>query len=99
METIIGFVAGYLVGSREGKAGLERLKTSWNAIISSPEVRKMASDAMVVAEQVVRRGPVSDIGGTAVRTPASPATTRRESSRAPRRAARPPDSTFPRDIS
>ena len=82
METIIGFVAGYLVGSREGKAGLERLKTSWNAIISSPEVRKMASDAMVVAEQVVRRGPVSEIGGTVVRTLASRATTRRESSRA-----------------
>ena len=82
METIIGFVAGYLVGSREGKAGLERLKTSWKAIISSPEVRKMASDAMVVAEQVVRRGPVSEIGGTVARTLASRATTRRESSRA-----------------
>ena len=42
METIIGFVAGYLVGTREGKDGLERLKTSWRAITSSPEVRKMA---------------------------------------------------------
>ena len=63
METIIGFLAGYLVGAREGKAGLERLKTSVNAIRSSPEVRKMASDAMVLAEQMVRRVPGGDISG------------------------------------
>ena len=81
METIIGFVAGYLVGTREGKAGLERLKTSWNAIRSSPEVHKMASDAMVLAEQVVRRAPVGGIGGTVVRTLASRAS-RRETARA-----------------
>ena len=83
METFIGFIAGYLVGSREGKAGLERLKTSWNAIRTSPEVRKLAGDAMTVAEQVVRRAPVSGIGGTVVRTLASRAGgTRRETARA-----------------
>src|SRR5260370_30063120 len=71
METIIGFVAGYLVGSREGKAGLERLKTSWNTIRSSPEVRKLAADAITMAEQVVRRAPVSGIGGAVIRTRAS----------------------------
>lgn len=77
METIIGFVAGYLVGTREGKAGLERLKTSWRAITSSPEVRKMASDAIVMAEQVIKRAPAGGISGTVVRT-----LTRREPSRA-----------------
>jgi hypothetical protein len=82
METIVGFVAGYLVGTREGKAGLERLKTSWNAIRSSPEVRKMASDAVVLAEQVVRRAPVGGISGAVVRSLASRATTRRETARA-----------------
>ena len=83
METFIGFIAGYLVGSREGKAGLERLKTSWNAIRTSPEVRKLAGDAMTVAEQVVRRAPVGGISGTVVRTLASRAGgTRRETSRA-----------------
>ena len=82
METIIGFLAGYLVGTREGKAGLERLKTSVNAIRSSPEVRKMASDAMVLAEQVVRRAPVGGISGTVVRTLASRASTRSQASRA-----------------
>jgi hypothetical protein len=83
METFIGFIAGYLVGSREGKAGLERLKTSWNAIRTSPEVRKLATDAAAVAGQVVRRAPVGGIGETVVRTLASRAgATRRETSRA-----------------
>ena len=77
METIIGFVAGYLVGTREGKDGLERLKTSWRAITSSPEVRKMASDAMIMAEQVIKRAPAGGIGGAVVRT-----LTRQETSRA-----------------
>ena len=82
METIIGFLAGYLVGTREGKAGLERLKTSVNAIRSSPEVRKMASDAIVMAEQVIKRAPAGGISGAVVRTLTSRATARREPSRA-----------------
>ena len=82
METIIGFLAGYLVGTREGKAGLERLKTSVNAIRSSPEVRRIASDAIVLAEQVVRRAPVGGISGTVVKTLASRATARSQTSRA-----------------
>jgi len=71
METIIGFVAGYLVGSREGKAGAERLRESWNAIRTSPEVRRMAAEALSIAEVVARsassRG-FSELGGTVVRT-------------------------------
>jgi hypothetical protein len=82
METIVGFLAGYLVGTREGKAGLERLKTSVNAIRSSPEVRKMAADALAMAEQVVKRVPAGGISGTVVRTLASRASTRRETARA-----------------
>ena len=82
METIVGFVASYLVGSREGKAGLERLKTSWRAITSPPEVRKMASDAIVMVEQVVKRAPAGGISGAVVRTLASRASSRRGMSRA-----------------
>ena len=82
METIVGFVAGYLVGTREGKAGLERLKTSWRAITSSPEVRKMASDAIVMAEQVAKRAPTGGISGAVVRNLASRASSRRDMSRA-----------------
>jgi hypothetical protein len=82
MEAIIGFVAGYLVGSREGKAGLERLKTSWRAIRTSPEVRKLAADAITMAEQVVRRVPADGLGGTVARTLASRAGGTRQESRA-----------------
>ena len=82
METIVGFVAGYLVGTREGKAGLERLKASWRGITSSPEVRKMASDAIVMAEQIVKRVPAGGISGAVVRTLTSRAATRREPSQA-----------------
>jgi hypothetical protein len=64
MEAIIGFVAGYLTGSREGREGLERLRTSWHAIRTSPEVRKLASEAAVLAESVVRRAASGGLGDT-----------------------------------
>jgi hypothetical protein len=82
MEAIIGFVVGYLVGTREGKTGLERLKTSWHSIRTSPEVRKMAGEAITVAEQIVRRAPAGGIGGAVVRTLASRAGGTRQESRA-----------------
>jgi hypothetical protein len=66
METVIGFVVGYLVGAREGKGGLERLKTSVQAIMSSPEAHRLIGEAMQVAEPVVRRASsagLSSIGG------------------------------------
>jgi gas vesicle protein len=55
METIVGFVAGYLVGSREGREGRERLRSSWHAIRTSPELRRLATEAVAVAELAVRR--------------------------------------------
>ena len=67
METIIGFVAGYLVGSREGKAGTERLRESWKAIRTSPEVHRMTAEALsfagAVARQTSSRG-LSELGAT-----------------------------------
>ena len=67
METIVGFVAGYLVGTREGRDGLNRLRSSWHSIRTSPEVRKLATEAVTVAEMVARRassGGFGDLGGT-----------------------------------
>ena len=55
METIVGFVAGYLVGTREGKDGLERLRSSWRSIRTSPEVRKLAADTITLVEGTVRQ--------------------------------------------
>jgi hypothetical protein len=53
METIVGFVAGYLVGSREGREGLARIRSSWHAIRTSPELRRLAGEAMTVAGATV----------------------------------------------
>jgi hypothetical protein len=62
METIVGFVAGYLVGTREGRDGLNRLRSSWHSIRTSPEVRKLAGEAVTVAEIVVRRATSGGLG-------------------------------------
>jgi hypothetical protein len=65
METILGFVAGYLTGSREGREGLERLRESWRGIRNSPEARKLAADAMSIAELAVRRTAAGSLSGAA----------------------------------
>ncbi len=65
METIIGFAAGYLVGTKEGKAGLDRLKTSAQAIAKSPEVRRMADEAISFAGIVLRQASARGLGATA----------------------------------
>lgn len=71
METVIGFVVGYLVGASEGKGGVERLKASVSAIIASPEARRLIGEAMTVAEPVARKassaglGNLSNLGGIA----------------------------------
>ena len=44
METIIGFIAGYLTGVSQGREGMERARTSLDAIRTSPEVRRMVAD-------------------------------------------------------
>ena len=71
METIIGFVAGYLAGSREGKEGLARMRSSWQAIVTSPEARRLAGQAFSFAELAARRASargLSAAGGSMVRT-------------------------------
>jgi len=71
METIVGFLVGYVVGSREGKEGVERLRTSWQSIKTSPEVRRLAGEALSVAEQVTQRTSargLSAVGGTIARS-------------------------------
>jgi hypothetical protein len=65
METVIGFVAGYLVGVGDGKEGLERLRSSWQSIWKSPEVRKMAGEAATVVRAAVRQLPEKALGRNA----------------------------------
>ena len=55
METLIGFVAGYLAGCQDGQDGLKRLRASVEAIMKSDETKRVAAEAMSFAEIVVRR--------------------------------------------
>jgi hypothetical protein len=55
METLIGFVAGYLAGCKDGPDGVKRLRASAEAIVSSDEFRRLSAEAMSFAEVAVRR--------------------------------------------
>jgi hypothetical protein len=67
METIIGFVAGYLTGVSEGREGIERARKSLDAIRTSPELRRLVADgvglAQVVLGRVAKGGLSGAIGG------------------------------------
>jgi hypothetical protein len=64
METIIGFVVGYLTGVSEGKDGLKRARASVQAIRNSPEFRQMVSDAVTVAQGMASRAAKGGLSGT-----------------------------------
>ncbi len=53
METIIGFIAGYLTGVSQGRDGMERARKSLDAIRTSPEVRRIVADGVGVAQGVL----------------------------------------------
>ena len=56
METIIGFAAGYLTGTKDGAEGLEKIKTSLRDIAQSAEARRMAAQAVAMAGALLGRG-------------------------------------------
>jgi hypothetical protein len=68
METLVGFIAGYLAGCQDGKDGLQRLRESVDAIRKSPETRRLAGEAMGFAELAMKRAASSrnmaGLGGT-----------------------------------
>jgi hypothetical protein len=55
METLFGFVAGYLAGCNDGQDGLKRLRASVEAIMKSNEAKRVAAEAVSFAELAVRR--------------------------------------------
>ena len=55
METLIGFAVGYLVGTRQGRDGLAKVRESWDAIRQSPEVRQLMQTGAKVAGSAVRQ--------------------------------------------
>ncbi len=55
METIIGFVAGYIAGCQDGPDGVKRLRATAADIMKSDEVKRLAAEAMSVAGVLVSR--------------------------------------------
>jgi hypothetical protein len=55
METIIGFVAGYLAGCQDGPDGVKRLRSTAEEIMKSDEVKRLTAEAMSFAGVLVRR--------------------------------------------
>ncbi len=55
METLIGFMAGYIAGCKDGQDGVKRLRATAASILSSDEVRRLTAEAMSFAGVAVRR--------------------------------------------
>ena len=55
METLIGFVAGYLVGCQDGKDGVRKLRDTAQSIVTSAEFRRLTADAASFAGAMTRR--------------------------------------------
>jgi hypothetical protein len=55
METLIGFVAGYLVGCQDGKDGVRRLRQTAESIVTSAEFRRLTAEAAGFAGAMTRR--------------------------------------------
>ena len=66
MEVVIGFVVGYLVGTRQGRQGMQHALESAQAIWASPETKRLLSEGLASFETVA--GPAMDrIGGKSSR--------------------------------
>ena len=62
VEVIIGFAVGYLVGTRQGRQGMQKALDSAQAIWASPETRKLLSEGITAFEAVA--APALDRLGT-----------------------------------
>jgi len=62
VEVVLGFAVGYWVGTRQGRKGLQEAIESVQAIMASPETRRMLHEAITTFETVA--GPaVERMGG------------------------------------
>ena len=51
MEAVIGFAVGYLVGTRQGRQGLQKTDAA-EAIWASPETKRLLSEGLSAFETV-----------------------------------------------
>ncbi len=52
MEAVIGFVVGYMVGTRHGRQGMQKALESAQAIWASPETKRLLSEGLTAFETV-----------------------------------------------
>ena len=58
MEVVIGFVVGYLVGTRQGRQGMQHALDSAQAIWASPETKRLLNEGLTAFETAA--GPAMD---------------------------------------
>jgi hypothetical protein len=64
MLALVGFAVGYVVGAKEGQAGLERMIKSTKTILASEEFKAFLEGAQAMAGQVLKQG-LEQVGGVA----------------------------------
>jgi hypothetical protein len=57
MGALIGFVVGYVLGTRAGDKGAAELKEAWNTIRSSDEARHLVTQGVEMTKGVVQQAP------------------------------------------
>ena len=62
MEAVIGFVVGYMVGTRQGRQGMQKALESAQAIWASPETKRLLSEGLTAFEAAA--APAMDQLGT-----------------------------------
>ena len=66
MEVILGFAVGYYIGTRQGRKGLQEALDSAQAILASPETKRLLGEALTVREAAA--GPAMErLGGRSSR--------------------------------
>jgi hypothetical protein len=66
VEVVLGFAVGYYIGTRQGRKGLQEAIESAQAIMASPETRRILSEAITTFEAVA--GPAMERRGRRSRT-------------------------------
>ena len=64
MLALVGFAIGYVVGAKEGQAGLDRMIKSTKTVLASDEFKAFLEGAQAMAGQVVKQG-LDQFGGMA----------------------------------
>jgi len=64
MLALVGFALGYMVGAKEGEAGLERMISATKAVLSSDEFKAALETAQSLAGGVLKQS-LERFGGVA----------------------------------